>query len=83
MALSATPVLSNQIPGPVITGQVSAVSNGDWITVDGKAYRIQAGSPAASAAPKFTQGQRVDLQLNGPANTAASAVVNIVAHSGQ
>jgi hypothetical protein len=76
-------VLPNRVPGATVTGHVSAASNGDWISVDGKTYRIKSGSPAASAAAKLTPGEYVDIQLDGPANTAASEVINVVRHTGQ
>lgn len=69
---------ANQMPGAMITGSVTSVSGTEWIYVDGHPYRIQSGSPAAAAVQKLTPGQHVDVQLNGPANTAASEAINVV-----
>jgi hypothetical protein len=79
--LGTAAALANQIPGTLITGSLTSVSGTEWIHVDGHAYRIKSGSPAAEAVQKLTPGQRVDVQLNGPANTAASEVINVVLHS--
>jgi hypothetical protein len=76
------PAMANRVPGATLTGHVTATSNGDWIKIDGKSYRVKSGSPAAAAASKLTTGQYVDIQLNGPAGAAASEVVNVVPHSG-
>jgi hypothetical protein len=69
---------ANQLPGEVVTGVVTSVSNDSSISIDGKSYRIKSGSPAASAARTIATGQTVDAQLNGAANSAASEVVNLV-----
>ncbi|HEY6484011.1 MAG TPA: hypothetical protein VIY54_10850 [Steroidobacteraceae bacterium] len=74
---------ANQIPGELVTGTVTSVSGQDWIKVDGHSYHIQSGSAAAAALQGLAPGQRVDVQLNGPANTAASEVINIVPHAGR
>jgi hypothetical protein len=79
--LGTAVAIANQIPGTLITGSLTSVSGTEWIRVDGHTYRIQSGSPAAAAVQKLTPGQRVDVQLNGPANTAASEVINVVLHS--
>lgn len=69
---------ANQLPGEMVTGQVTAVSGNSQITVDGKSYRIKSGSAAAAAARSAVRGQTVDIQLNGPANSSASEVINLV-----
>jgi predicted nucleic acid-binding Zn ribbon protein len=74
-------VRANQLPGEVVTGVVTSVSNDSSISIDGKSYRIKSGSPAASAARTIATGQTVDAQLNGAANSAASEVVNLVTHT--
>jgi hypothetical protein len=74
-------VRANQLPGAVVTGVVTSVSNDSSISIDGKSYRIKSGSPAASAARTIATGQTVDAQLNGAANSAASEVVNLVTHT--
>lgn len=72
------PVMANQLPGDLVTGQVNAVAGDSSIKVDGKTYRIKAGSPAAQAVHTVSPGQVVDVQLNGPANSSATEAVNVV-----
>jgi hypothetical protein len=79
-SLGAASANANQIPGAIITGHVISVAGTEWINLDGHNYRIASGSPAASVVGKLTPGQLVDAQLNGPANSAASAVINVVVH---
>ena len=33
--------MANRVPGPTVTGHVTATSNGDWIKIDGKSYRVR------------------------------------------
>jgi hypothetical protein len=68
----------NQLPGAIVSGHVVAVDGHRSINIDGKTYRIKSGSPAAGAARAVAAGQLVDAQLNGPANSSATEVVNIV-----
>jgi hypothetical protein len=79
----AGPAIGNQLPGELVSGQVNAVSGDSSIKVDGKVYRVKAGSPAAKAVRNVAPGQLVDVQLNGPANSSASEVVNVVARGGR
>lgn len=72
---------ANQLPGEVVTGVVTSVSNDSSISIDGKSYRIKSGSPAASAARTIAKGQTIDAQLNGAANSAASEVINLIIHT--
>jgi predicted nucleic acid-binding Zn ribbon protein len=72
---------ANQIPGEVVTGVVTSVSNDSSISIDGRNYRIKSGSPAASAARTIAKGQTIDAQLNGAANSAASEVINLIPHT--
>jgi hypothetical protein len=80
--LGSGTALATRVPGVQVTGQVTAVSRTDAITVDGHLYLILAGSPAAQQVVNIKVGQVVDLQLNGPANTSASEVISISLHSG-
>jgi hypothetical protein len=72
------PALANQLPGDLVSGQVNAVAGDTSIKVDGKIYRIKSGSPAAQAVRNISLGQVVDVQLNGPANSSVTEVVNVV-----
>jgi hypothetical protein len=80
-AILASPcsTYANQIPGELITGHVTAVGGGSF-QLDGRQYRIKVGSAAEAALRKLAPGQLVDVQLDGPANTSASEVINIVPH---
>ena len=70
--------LANQLPGDVVSGRVTSITGGSTINIDGKIYRIKSGSVAANAARTISAGQLVDAQLNGPANSSATEVINIV-----
>jgi hypothetical protein len=80
--LGSSAVLASKIPGDMVTGTLTA-ANGQAVTVSGHVYPIQAGSPATAAAAHVTPGQVVDVQLNGPASSSASQVVNITPHVGR
>ena len=80
LALGVGAAYGNQLAGFILTGRVTAASAGDSLSLDGRTYRIKAGSPAATAAQKLTMGTVVDAVLDGPPTTSASAVINIVAH---
>jgi hypothetical protein len=74
---------ANTIPGDMVSGPVTAVAGIQSVSIQGQVYRIKAGSPAAAAAAKLSPGQVVDAQLNGPAGSSSSQVVNIIVRSGR
>jgi hypothetical protein len=74
--------IGNQLPGELVSGQVNAVAGDSSIKVDGKIYRVKSGSPAAQVVRSIAPGQLVDVQLNGPANSSASEVVNVIVRGG-
>jgi len=80
--LAAGPARANQLAGPVVTGTLTSIQ-GDSITVDGQTYSIAPGSPAADELSSLATGQRVDLQLNGPADAPDTEVTNVTVHQGQ
>ena len=80
LVLGAAAAPGNQIAGFILTGHVTAISGGDALSLDGHIYVIKAGSPAAAAAQKLSNGAFVDVVLSGPPGTAASQVINIVSH---
>jgi len=82
-SLGTGAVQANQIPGEVVTGRVTSISGDEWINVDGHNYRVKSGSAAAAALANLKPGQMVDVQLNGPASTAASEVINVIPHQGK
>lgn len=80
--LTASAAQANQLAGPVVTGYVTSIQ-GDSITVNGQTYTIAPGSPAADELSSLSPGQRVDVQLNGPASSPDTEVVNVASHEGQ
>ena len=80
-ALGGGAAIASAMPGEVVTGTITAI-NGNMVNVQGHVYPIAAGSPAYSAVQTFKPGQVVDLQLNGPAKSSSSQVINIMLHPG-
>jgi hypothetical protein len=80
--LAAGTIQANQLAGPVVTGTLTSIQ-GDSITVDGQTYTIAPGSPAADELSSLSTGQRVDVQLNGPASSPDTEVTNVTMHEGQ
>ena len=78
-ALGGGIAMASAVPGEVITGQITAI-NGNMINVQGHSYPIAAGSAAYEAVTKFKPGQVVDVQLDGPARSSNSQVINITLH---
>ena len=83
LVLGAAAAPGNQIAGFVLTGYITAISGSDTLSVDGHVYVIKAGSPAAAAVQKLSNGAFVDVVLSGPPGTAASQIINIVSHPGR
>jgi hypothetical protein len=80
--LAAGATRANQLAGPVITGTLTSIQ-GDSITVNGQTYNIAPGSPAADELSSISTGQRVDVQLSGPADAPDTEVTNVTVHQGQ
>jgi hypothetical protein len=80
-ALGGGVAMASAMPGEVVTGTITAI-NGNMVNVQGQTYSIAAASAAYSVVQNFKPGQLVDLQLNGPAKSSASQVINITLHSG-
>lgn len=80
--LAAGAARANQLAGPIVTGYLTSIQ-GDSITVNGQTYGIAPGSPAADELSSLSPGQRVDVQLNGPASSPDTEVVNLALHEGQ
>ena len=80
--LAAGIAQANQLAGPVVTGTLTSIQ-GNSITVNGQTYTIAPGSPAADELSSLTTGQRVDVQLNGPAASPDTEVTNVTVHEGQ
>jgi hypothetical protein len=82
-ALVSGSTAANTVPGDVITGNLTAVSGTRSLNIDGHTYLVKDGSPALSAAAHLTPGQSVTVQLDGPASSPSSQVINVVTHAGR
>ena len=82
-ALGGSSLEANTIPGDIITGSLIAVNGIQSLNIDGHTYRLRDGSPAVAAAPHLTLGQSVTVQLDGPASSPSSLVINVVPHTGR
>ena len=78
--LTTNALEANTVPGDVITGSLTAVSGRQALSVDGHTYRLKDGSPAVGAAAHLTPGQSVTVQLDGPASSPSSQVINVATH---
>jgi hypothetical protein len=79
--LAAGTAHANQLAGPIVTGYLTSVQ-GDSITINGQTYTVAPGSPAADELSSLSPGQRVDVQLNGPAAEPGTEVINVALHQG-
>jgi len=82
-ALAAGSLEANTVPGDIITGSLTALNGRQSLNIEGRTYRLKDGSPAVAAAAHLTPGQSVTVQLDGPASSPASLVINVVPHTGR
>jgi hypothetical protein len=82
-ALSIGSIEANTVPGDIITGSLIAVNGRQSLNIEGRTYRVKDGSPAFAAAAHLTPGQSVTVQLDGPASSASSQVINVVTYTGR
>jgi len=82
-ALSTSSLEANTVPGDIITGSLIAVNGRQSLNIEGRTYRLKDGSPAVAAAAHLTPGQSVTVQLDGPASSPSSRVINVVTHAGR
>jgi hypothetical protein len=82
-AFAGGSVGANTVPGDIITGNVTAVNGHQSLNIQGQVYRLKDGSPAVAAAAHLSPGQAVTVQLDGPANSPSSQVINVVPHTGR
>lgn len=66
-----------------VSGEVTAVPIGHSITVNGRTYRIEPGSPAERQVNDIIRGERVQVILDGPAALRATKAVAIHAARGR
>jgi hypothetical protein len=68
--------------GELVSGTITAAPVSGEIEVSHRTYHVKANTPAEKALRNFSAGQIVDVVLDGPASSAKSEVVSIMAHSG-
>lgn len=78
-ALGGGIAMASAILGDVVTGTITAI-NGSMVNIQGTVYPIATGSAAYAAVQTLKPGQVVDVQLNGPAKSSTSQVINITLH---
>ena len=83
MALAASSLAANTVPGAIITGSLTAVNGSQSLNIEGHTYRLKDGSPAVAAAAHLSPGQSVTVQLDGPASSPSSQVINVVPRTGR
>jgi hypothetical protein len=83
MALNAGSLEANTVPGDIITGSLTAVNGRQSLSIEGRTYRLKDGSPAVAAAAHLVPGQPVTVQLDGPASSPSSLVINVVPYTGR
>ena len=81
--LSAGSLEASTVSGDIITGTLTAVNGIQSLNIEGRTYRVKDGSPAVAAAAHLTPGQSVTVQLDGPASSPSSLVINVVPHTGR
>ena len=81
--LSAGSLEASTVSGDIITGSLTAVNGIQSLNIEGRTYRMKDGSPAVAAAAHLTPGQSVTVQLDGPASSPSSLVINVVPHTGR
>ena len=67
-------------PLVTVSGHITAIFGRDRLDVEGRAYKVQDGSPAADSLRQFSIGQVVDVSLDGELSDPASRVVLIRLH---
>jgi len=79
--LSAARLEANTVLGEIVTGTVTAVNGRLSLNLQGRTYRLKDGSPAVAAAAHLAPGQSVTVQLDGPASSSSSQVINVAPHT--
>jgi hypothetical protein len=82
-ALGTSSLEANTVPGDVITGSLTALNGRQSLSIEGHTYRLKDGSPAVAAAAHLSPGQPVTVQLDGPASSPSSLVINVVPYTGR
>jgi hypothetical protein len=71
---------ANTPVGNLVTGQVTGVSGGDHVSINGRVYAVKASSPASNTLPQIKVGQTVDVVLDNPPSSSLAQVVVIHVH---
>lgn len=80
--LASSPGWSSRVFSDRVVGTITATPIVDEIEVDGHVYRVKRGSQAAQELHGFSQGQKVEIVLDGPADSGSSGVLTIHLRSG-
>jgi hypothetical protein len=80
LALGPTAGWSTHVFTDRVSGEITATPISETIEVDHHVYRIKAGSLAARDLHGFSEGQKVELVLDGSPATKTSEVLKIVLH---
>jgi hypothetical protein len=64
-----------------VSGEITATPVSSTIEVDHHVYHIKVGSTAAQALHGFSEGQKVELVLDGPPGAKSSEVLMITLNS--
>jgi len=84
LATAGTVLGTGSIEASTVPGEsLTAVNGRQSLNIEGRTYRLKDGSPAFAAAAHLTPGQSVTVQLDGPASSPSSRVVNVVTHTGR
>lgn len=75
--LFASPGWSNRVFSDKVTGEITATPISGEIEVDHHIYRVRSGTPADESLHGFSEGQRVELTLDGPVDASTSQVMKI------
>ncbi len=75
--LAASPGWGSRVFEDKVSGLITAVPVSEVIEVDHHVYRVKPGSSADESLHGFSEGQKVELVLDGPVENAASEVLFI------
>jgi hypothetical protein len=81
-SLASSPGWSSRVFSDHVIGTITATPIVDEIEIDGHVYHIKHGSQAAQDLHGFSEGQKVEIVLDGPPDSASSGVLNIRLQSG-
>jgi hypothetical protein len=80
VALGPSAAWSTRVFSDLVSGEITATPVSGSIEVDHHSYRVKAQSAADKELHGFSEGQKVDLVLDGPPDSRASEVILITVH---